>query len=178
MQRGQPFTHPRTCNYALCFQVLGSSTHRSWLWQTNTTLEEMLPSPHTLCLHGWYRLWVYHHCSAVKKNGRYVSECWIRRWNLPQCCWVCHVKQKPRNIGLDESTFAEVIWTARAWFGSLKTQGGAQFGFWWFCLLGFCLFVCFFIAHLAPLWSSLRAVGWRMQVALTLAQMWCTNECL
>lgn len=140
MQRDQSFTHPCMSNYTLCFQAPGISTHHSWLWQETTTLEETLLSPHTLRLHGWCRLWVCHCCSAVK-SGRDISKWWIQRWNLPQWYWVCQIKPKPRNIGLEESTFAEVLWTLRAWFGSLKMQGVPSLIF----------FVSFFlIAHLHP----------------------------
>lgn len=113
-------------------------------------------------------LWVYHRCSSVK-SGRDVSKWWIQRLNLLQWCWVCQVKPKPGNIGLEESTFAEVLWTLRAWFGSLKMQGGAWFDF----------FKIFFIHSIpAPMWCSLRDIGWKVLVALTLLQLWCINEYL
>lgn len=149
MQRDQSFTHLRMCNCVLCFQAPGSSTHHSWLWQTNTALEERLLSPRTLCLHGWCRLWVYHRCSAVESGG-HVSEWWIQRWNLPQWCWVCQIKPKPGNIGLEELTFPEMLWTLRTWLGSLKMQGGAQFDD-----------LLFFFFHSTPalMWCSLTHVG-------------------
>lgn len=168
MQRDQSFTHPCMSNYTLCFQAPGISTHHSWLWQETTTLEETLLSPHTLRLHGWCRLWVCHCCSAVK-SGRDISKWWIQRWNLPQWYWVCQIKPKPRNIGLEESTFAEVLWTLRAWFGSLKMQGVPSLIFFFFF---------FFNSTPAPTWYSLREVGWRVLVALTLLRLWCMNEYL